>query len=77
MFEIYDDKYIADRLGVEKRHFHCSIKPLIKRDFKAELKEKTIDNPDIGLDKNGSIYLVDPRDSKIYVKTDVNIELYK
>jgi len=77
MFKYCSEKHLASILKVDRRYFHREIKPLIIRDFKTELKQKSIENPDIGLDKNGCIYLIDPRNSKIYVETKLPIDSYK
>lgn len=77
MFKYCNEKRLAYILKVDRRHFHRKIKPLIINDFKGELKQKNIENPDIGLDRNGYIYLVDPRNSKIYIKTNLHIDSYK
>jgi hypothetical protein len=73
MITIYDEDYLANKLGISRRDFHRSIKPFIIRDFKKELHEGAIHNPNIGLDKEGFIYLVDPRDKTIYLETKLSI----
>lgn len=57
--------------------FHRHIKPLIVADFKAELKKKGIENPDLYLDKNSKIYLVHPNNIRNYVETGLSIKEYK
>lgn len=42
-------------------------------DFRKELKEKRIHNPDIGLDENYYLFLVHPEYDGFYVKTETNI----
>jgi hypothetical protein len=76
VFKCCNEKYLAYLLKVDRRYFHRKIKPLIINDFKAELKQKGIENPDIGLDKTGCIYLVDPRNSKVYVDTKLSLDSY-
>ena len=56
----YDEKFLAKKLGVEKRYFHRIVKPQILKDFFEILIELNVENPDIGLDENDIIYLADP-----------------
>lgn len=53
----YDKNLLAKKFGVSRRNFHREIKTPIVSNFKKELKEKNIKNPDIGLDINDKIYL--------------------
>ncbi len=55
MPKFYDEKYLAQKLQIERRKFHREIKPLILRDFKKELQKINVENPDIGLDENDNI----------------------
>jgi hypothetical protein len=77
MFKVYDEDHLAKLLGVSRKFFHRKIKSYILADFKQELSDMGIENPDIGLDKNGLIYLIDPRDKSNYIPTLQTIESYK
>lgn len=63
MFKIVDKSQLARILDTTEKEYHRNIKPIIKRDFRQELKQKEIDNPDIGLDEDDTMYLVDPYNS--------------
>ncbi len=52
MFKVYSIKYLADLLEITESDFHREIKPMILRDFKKELNDNGIKNPDIGLDED-------------------------
>jgi len=73
MFRKFPIIYLADILNVTEREFHREIKPLIIADYKKELQSNGIQNPDIGLDKDSNIYLVDPNNPSNYVETRINI----
>lgn len=61
--------------GVSRREYHRQIKPFIVSDFKDELNEMHINNPDIGIDENKFIYLSDSNHKKI-ISTNLTIEDY-
>ncbi len=67
MFTIHSIKYLTILLGITETDFHRIVKPLIKADFKEELEKKGFENPNIGLDKNHKIYLVNPMDASDYI----------
>lgn len=73
MFKVYSIKYLADLLELTESDFHRDIKPLILRDFKKELNDNGIKNPDIGLDEDYEMYLVHPLDTTNYIITDTKI----
>ena len=73
----YTSEELADFLQISEEDFHREIKKLIKADFKQELKDMKIENPDILLDKEHMIYLADPRNHDIYYETEVNFYDYK
>lgn len=73
MFKIYSVKYLADLLNITESNFHRDIKPMILRDFKTELINDGIKNPDIGLDEDNKIYLVHPQDPTSYIITNLKI----
>lgn len=76
MVRFYDEQELARRLGVDREDFHRRIKQIIIKDFKKELMEIGIRNPDIGLDENDNIYLSDPRDHSNVIPTNLNISAY-
>jgi hypothetical protein len=76
MFQVYDSEYLANLLGITAREFHRKIKPMIRKDFESELNELGVENPDIGLDSEKLIYLVDPRDHSVYYETRLSISAY-
>lgn len=76
MFKIYNKSYLSEKLGVEQRIFHRRIKPRIIKDFEKELDKIDLKNPDIGLDEEGLIYLVDTKDTTVYIETLLNISAY-
>jgi hypothetical protein len=70
---------LAILLGISEEDFHREIKPLIKRQFKEELlkiMDKT-DNPDIWLDYDNNIVLVNPKDMNKQYPTGISIFSYK
>jgi hypothetical protein len=71
----YNEEYLANKLGIDRRTFHREIKPIILSDFPEILKELGVDNPDIGLDKQNIIYLADPNHTNI-ISTDWSIFSY-
>jgi len=73
MFRNFYIQYLADLLEINERIFHREVKPLILADFKTELKNIKVQNPDLGLDEDYKIYLVDPRNSLNYIETGISI----
>lgn len=73
MFRIYSIKYLADLLDTTESNFHRDIKPLILRDFKMELIDKGIKNPDIGLAEDNKIFLVHLQNQANYIITHLKI----
>ncbi len=73
MFTTYSTKYLATLLGITETDFHRLVKPIIKADFKEELAKKGFDNPNIGLNQNYKMYLVNSSDPGDYNATDVSI----
>ena len=73
----YTSKELAGLLNVTEQEFHRKIKRMIVRDFKAELKELNVENPDIFLDENNCILLVDPKKSEKYLLTELSIYSYE
>jgi hypothetical protein len=73
MFRNFSIQYLADLLEINERIFHREVKPLILADFKTELKNIKVQNPDLGLDEDYKIYLVDPRNSLNYIETGISI----
>lgn len=71
----YDSSELGKIFGVTPRQFHREIKTYIVNDFKPELKEKNINNPDIGLDSDNYIYLSDSS-HQIIIETKMTVEDY-
>lgn len=71
----YDSEALAKKFGMSRRDFHRKIKTYIVSDFKKELDEKNISNPDIGLDSQNNIYLSDTDHSEV-IPTDLNVTDY-
>jgi ribosomal protein S17 len=76
MVKFYDETFLAQKIGVERRVFHRKIKPRILKDFKDELKALKINNPDIGLDENDVVILGDSRDHSRTINTKLSIQSY-
>jgi len=76
MFKVYDSRYLASLLDITEREFHRNVKPIIVADFRVELRQNGIQNPDIGLDDLNNLYLVDPLDISNFIFTELNIESY-
>ncbi len=76
MFKIYPIKYLASLLNISEKDFHRNLKPVIVADFRIELEDKGIRNPDIGLDNQNIVYLVDPSDITNFVFTKLDINIY-
>jgi|GEM_PF-2281944 len=55
--KFYDEVFISEKLGIDRRKFHREIKPIIISDFQEIIKELGCDNPDIGLDSSNNLYL--------------------
>ena len=72
----YNVSDLAQLLNVTEEDFHRKIKKMIKRDFKKELERQNFENPDIHLDENFVMRLVDPRDNTNYFDTDLDIYAY-
>lgn len=72
----YSNLELANLLSITEEEFHRVTKRLIKMDFRRELKQIKVKNPDIWLNKNHSIRLVDPRNSNNYDGTDIDIYSY-
>jgi hypothetical protein len=68
------EAHLRKLFDIEDVHY---IKVFLKDDFWEELKQYNIDNPDIGIDKNGLIILADPRDRSIFIETKMNYKEYK
>ena len=77
MFRKVSVGYLAAILDTDARTFHREIKPFIIKDNEEFLSKVAYSNPDIGLDDDGKIYLVNPQDNKEYIETDRNIQDYK
>jgi hypothetical protein len=71
----YSTEFLAKKFKVDRRKFHREIKQIIINDFKRELLEEGIKNPDIGLDENNNIYLADSNHSTV-IETNLNISAY-
>lgn len=71
----YDSEELAKKFGVSKREFHREIKTYIVTDFRKELDDNNISNPDIGLDSNNNIYLSDTNHTVI-METELNVSDY-
>ena len=69
----YSKQRIAQLLGVTETQFHREIKKIIKMDFKMELANMGVENPDILLDSNNIMTLADPSDHTIFFQTTVSI----
>ncbi len=70
---------LAEMLNVTEEVFHRDIKPYIKRDFRKELSnimDKTT-NPDIWLDEQDNMILVNPQNVNRYYQTNLSIYSYK
>ena len=76
MFRIYSIQYLAYILGITESEFHRDIKPSKLFEYKNELRNMGIDNPNIGLDKDFNIFYVDPTNSNFYFATNINIVSY-
>jgi len=72
----YTPEELSQLLGISTEKFHREVKKLIKRDFKTELRALEIDNPDIFLNRDNHIRLVDPRNHSNYYDTNLDINLY-
>ena len=72
----YSNDELADLLEITEEEFHRVVKRLIKRDYKRELKQMNVKNPDIWLNKNHIIRLVDPRDFTTFFGTALDIYSY-
>lgn len=68
---------LGNMLGISGENFHKKIKPKIKKDFARELKAKDIDNPDIWLNEDNMITLVNPGDQTKFIETALSIYSYK
>ena len=55
--KFYDEVFLSKKLGIDRRKFHREIKPIIISDFPEIIKELGCENPDIGLDASGNLYL--------------------
>lgn len=55
--KFYDEIFLSKKLGIDRRKFHREIKPIILSDFPDICKELNSENPDIGLDSAGNLYL--------------------
>ena len=71
-----DSNEIARIFGVCRRDYHRYIKTYIVSDFRQELNELNINNPDIGIDDNRYLYLSDSN-HEIIISTNLTIEDYK
>ena len=67
---------LSQLLGISEEDFHRRIKKIIKRDFKVELENLEIRNPDILLDNNQMIALADPRDHNNFYVTNLELNSY-
>ena len=72
-----DETEMARLMGVDRLVFHRGIKPHIIKDHKDKLTIHGLENPDIGIDKEGCIILRDPRDYSIIIETKTPLTLYK
>ena len=70
-----DSNELGGIFGVTRREYHRKIKPYILSDFRDELNEKAINNPDIGIDQNNFIYLSDSKHEEI-ITTNQSVEDY-
>ena len=66
----------AQLLEVSEDCFHREIKKIIKMDFKKETKLMGIKNPDIGIDCDNNIVLVDPNNKYNHRYTNISIFNY-
>jgi hypothetical protein len=53
----YDEDFLAQKLGADRRKFHREIKPIILSDYPEIVSKLKTDNPDIGLDSDDNLYL--------------------
>ena len=67
---------LAKRLGTNKKVFHDTIKPEIKKSFSKELRKINSANPDIGISDAGTLVLKNPKTGKT-VDTGVLFDLFK
>lgn len=70
-----DSNELARVFGVTRREYHREIKTYIMSDFRDELNEIDINNPDIGIDENNFLYLSDSKHEKI-IPTNLTVEDY-
>ncbi|NAS12392.1 DUF6443 domain-containing protein [Poritiphilus flavus] len=75
-FKFPEAKEISKILGVDVNTFHKEIKPLIKKDFKNELRKIESTNPDVGIDKSGNLVLRNPKTGKTFF-TGLPIDIYR
>ena len=75
-FRYYSKEELAKLLGVSVEDFHRYAKRCVKSDFKSELQAIEVDNPDIWLNKDYEMRLVDPGDSSNYHDTSLDFRLY-
>jgi hypothetical protein len=72
----YSETELAQLLDISVEKFHREVKALIKKDFSAELKDMDVRNPDILLNDDNTMVLVDPRNFKNYFVTELSIFSY-
>ena len=76
-FEVKDEKYLANLLGMDVNEFHRKVKKKILGDFTFELRKASIKNPDVGLNKKHEIFLVSHTEKSKYIFIEMNIFDYK
>lgn len=75
-FKYYDADELAKKFGVDRRTFHRKTKSYIVSEFEDELAKFNIGgNPNIALDSDDNIYLVDTKTKKYY-PTGANVSEY-
>lgn len=72
----YKPDELAAIFGIDILSFHRKVKPIIISDFKKELSERNIKNPDIGIDENERIYLTNVEHTVIF-DTELTVNDYK
>ena len=71
-----DADELAKRLGTTVADYHKNIKPLMKKDFAAEMKKIGTTNPDFSPDALGNVMLKNPQTGKV-ITTNTPFDLYK
>jgi hypothetical protein len=75
--KFYDEVFLSKKPGIDRRKFHREIKPIIISDFPEIIKELGCENPDIGLDASGNLYLANIEHTIIKQLNLVSLIIFK